>query len=95
MAKKENTEPEKSFTLGTHYFLKGVQKAGISFPSSKKDCMLRARNIKVRQDFDKEESLAGIISQFEWDYYENADSFVAAYVRLTTKDLLKDAGIIK
>lgn len=94
MAKDKNQAPDKPFTLGTHFFIKGVQKAGISFPSSKKDCMLRARNIKVRQDYDKYESLAGIISQFEWDYYENADSFVAAYVRLTTRDLLKDAGII-
>ena len=28
MSQKEN------FTLGTHYFLKGVAKAGISFPST-------------------------------------------------------------
>lgn len=95
MAKKDNKQPEKPFTLGTHYFIKGIQKAGISFPSSKNDCILRARNIKVRTDYDKEESLASIIKQFEWDYFENADSFVAAYTRLGTKELLKEAGIIK
>ena len=37
MSQKEN------FTLGTHYFLKGVAKAGISFPSTKADCVIRAR----------------------------------------------------
>ena len=44
MSQKEN------FTLGTHYFLKGVAKAGISFPSTKADCVIRARNIQIRTD---------------------------------------------
>ena len=87
MSQKEN------FTLGTHYFLKGVQKAGISFPSTKADCVLRARNIKVRTDYDKYESLASIIKTFEPNYFENADAFVAAYVRASTKELLKEVGI--
>lgn len=87
MSQKEN------FTLGTHYFLKGVAKAGISFPSTKADCVLRARNIKVRTDYDKYESLASIIRTFEADYFENADAFVAAYVRASTKELLKEVGI--
>ena len=52
MSQKEN------FTLGTHYFLKGVAKAGISFPSTKADCVIRARNIQIRTDYDKYESLA-------------------------------------
>lgn len=84
---------EKNFTLGTHYFMKGIQKAGISFPSSKTDCILRARNIQVRTDFDKYESLGSIIKSFEPNYFENADAFMAAYVRASTKELLKEVGI--
>ena len=71
MSQKEN------FTLGTHYFLKGVAKAGISFPSTKADCVIRARNIQIRTDYDN----------------ENADAFVAAYVRASTKELLKKIGV--
>ncbi len=51
MSQKEN------FTLGTHYFLKGVAKAGISFPSTKADCVIRARNIQIRTDYDKMRTL--------------------------------------
>ena len=32
-------------------------------------------------------------SKGEADYYENADAFVAAYVRASTKELLKEIGI--
>jgi len=87
MSQKEN------FTLGTHYFLKGVAKAGISFPSTKADCGIRARNIQIRTDYDKYESLASVIKTFEPNYFENADAFVAAYVRASTKELLKEIGV--
>lgn len=87
MSQKEN------FTLGTHYFLKGVAKAGISFPSTKTDCVIRARNIQIRTDYDKYESLASVIKTFEPNYFENADAFVAAYVRASTKELLKEIGV--
>ena len=87
MSQKEN------FTLGTHYFLKGVAKAGISFPSTKADCDIRARNIQIRTDYDKYESLASVIKTFEPNYFENADAFVAAYVRASTKELLKEIGV--
>lgn len=83
----------KTFTLGTHYFAKGCQKAGISFPCSKKDAILRARNIKIRTDFEKYESLASVIKTFEPDYFENADAFYAAYVRAGTKELLREVGL--
>ena len=32
-------------------------------------------------------------SKDEPNYFENADAFVAAYVRASTKELLKDVGI--
>ena len=82
----------KYFTWGPHYMVKAVRKAGITFPTTKAECVAKAGNITVQTDFDTFRPLADVIAELDPDQFVNNEAFYCAWMCTCTKALIKQTG---
>lgn len=67
------------FCAGTHLFLKALEKAGVSFPTTKAEVMEKLGDTVVQVGEDEFAPAAGIVEKFATDEYPNGSAFWCAY----------------
>ena len=83
----------KLFTTEAHYMFKAVAKAGIFFPMSKADCIIKAGDLQVKVDWDKFIPLKDIIESMKPEFFDNASHFYNAYLCARTEEAAIAKGI--